>query len=278
MEYNDYLKILSSIKEKVDFTPKIALTLGSGLGSFADEIDIKYSINYSDIEGLPVSTVEGHKGRFIFGYINNVPVAAMQGRIHFYEGYPMEQVVLPTRIMNLMGAEIIILTNAAGGINSDFNPGDFMVIKDHISAFVPSPLIGKNINEFGVRFPDMTNVYDNHLCHIINKSAQNNGIDLKEGIYVQLSGPAYETPAEIKMLKVLGADAVGMSTVCEAIAARHCGMRVCGISLITNMASGVSKNLLSHKEVQEAADKAEDKFKILIKQLIINIYNDICNA
>lgn len=275
MEYINYTKILNSIKSRINFIPEIAIILGSGLGSFSDEIDIKYTLNYSDIEDFPVSTVEGHKGRFIFGYVGNAPVVAMQGRIHYYEGYTMEQVVLPVRIMKLMGADIIIFTNAAGGINLDFKAGDLMLIKDHISAFVPSPLVGKNIPEFGKRFPDMSSVYNAELCDIIKQTAFDAGLKLKEGVYVQLTGPAYETPTEIKMLRTLGADAVGMSTVCEAITAVHCGMKVCGISLVTNMASGVSNKPLSHEEVQETAGKSENDFKKLIKKAVINIYDKI---
>lgn len=275
MEYNDYTKILNFIKSKIDFIPEISIVLGSGLGSFGDEIDIKYTLDYGDIEGFPISTVEGHKGRFIFGYVGNAPVVAMQGRVHYYEGYTMEQVVLPVRIMKLMGSKVIIFTNAAGGINFDFKAGDLMLIKDHISTFVPSPLIGRNISEFGDRFPDMSRVYNAELCNIIKQTAIDTGLTLKEGVYVQLSGPAYETPTEIKMLRTLGADAVGMSTVCEAITAVHCGMKVCGISLITNMASGVSDKPLSHKEVQKTADKSENNFKKLIKKAVINIYDKI---
>lgn len=275
MQYDDYIKILRSIKERVDFKPKIAVVLGSGLGSFGDEAQIKYALDYNDIEGFPTSTVEGHKGRFLFGFVENVPVVLMQGRVHYYEGYSMEQVVLPIRIMKLMGAEIILLTNASGGINTDFAPGDLMLIKDHISVFAPSPLIGRNIDQFGTRFSDMSNVYNEQLCNIIKKTALDTNINLKEGVYAQLSGPAYETPAEIKLLRTLGADAVGMSTVCEAIAAVHCKMRVCGISLVTNMASGVSDKPLSHSEVRQTADRAENYFKKLIKKAVINIYDKV---
>lgn len=271
MIYSDYVKITEFIKSKIDFTPKIALILGSGLGSFGNEIDIKYTLNYSDIAGFPLSTVEGHSGKFLFGYIGDATVVAMQGRVHYYEGYSMEEVVLPIRIMKMLGAEILILTNAAGGINLDFKAGDLMVITDHISTFIPSPLIGKNINEFGVRFPDMSNVYNKELTEILIDCSQ----DLKKGVYVQLTGPAYETPTEIKMLRTLGADAVGMSTVCEAIAAVHCGLKVCGISLITNMASGITNTPLSHKEVQETANLAEKKFKKVIKKAVTYIYDKI---
>lgn len=258
--------IINAIREKTDFVPKVAIVLGSGLGALADEIETRAVVNYGDLPDFPISTVEGHKGRFVFGYIGmRTPVVIMQGRVHYYEGYDMDKVVLPIRIMKLLGAEILFLTNAAGGIGFDFSPGDFMIIKDHISFFVPSPLRGKNIDELGVRFPDMTNVYDRELIEIIKKKASDNGVFLKEGIYAQMSGPNFETPAEIKLLEKLGVDAVGMSTACEAMAARHCGMRVCGISCISNLAAGITDRPLSHKEVQEAADKAAPLFKKIIK-------------
>ena len=257
--------IINAIREKTDFVPKVAIVLGSGLGALADEISIRAVVDYNDIPDFPISTVEGHKGRFVFGYIGNTPVVIMQGRIHYYEGYDMEKVVLPIRIMRLLGAEILMLTNAAGGIGFDLDPGDLMIIKDHISFFVPSPLRGKNIEELGVRFPDMTNVYDRELIDIIKKKAGDSGVFLKEGIYAQTCGPNFETPAEVKLLEKLGADAVGMSTVCEAIAAKHCGMRVCGISCISNLAAGMTDEPLSHKDVQDAADKAAPLFKKLIK-------------
>ncbi len=257
--------IINAIREKTDFVPRVAIVLGSGLGALADEISIRAVVDYNDIPDFPISTVEGHKGRFVFGYIGSTPVVIMQGRVHYYEGYDMEKVVLPIRIMKLLGAEILMLTNAAGGIGFDLDPGDLMIIKDHISFFVPSPLRGKNIEELGVRFPDMTNVYDRELIDIIKKKAGDSGVFLKEGIYAQTCGPNFETPAEIKLLEKLGADAVGMSTVCEAIAAKHCGMRVCGISCISNLAAGMTDEPLSHKDVQEAADKAAPLFKRIIK-------------
>ena len=227
---------LKSVREKTDFKPEIALVLGSGLGEYAEEIEVAAAIDYKDIEGFPVSTVPGHKGRFIFGYVNGVPVVIMQGRVHFYEGYPMSDVVLPARLMGLMGAKILFLTNASGGINSTFHAGDFMLIRDHIVSFVPSPLIGANIDELGPRFPDMSDIYRRELRDIIKETAKEEGIELKEGVYLQLTGPSYESPSEVSMCRTLGADAVGMSTACEAVAANHMGMAVCGISCITNMA------------------------------------------
>ena len=265
-------KCYESIKGKIDFTPKIAIILGSGLGSFSDNIEVAYTLNYSDIEGFPVSTVEGHKGRFLFGYLNKVPVVCMQGRVHYYEGYEMSDVVLPVRVMRLLGAETLVLTNAAGGINSTFKAGDLMLITDHISSFVPSPLIGANLDCIGTRFPDMSNVYDINLQNIIVSTAKAQGIDLKTGVYLQASGPNFETPAEIEMFKTLGASAVGMSTACEAMAAVHAGMKVVGISLISNMAAGIQKEPLTHKEVQQTADKTSEK----ITKLLLSSISAIC--
>lgn len=272
MEYKDYEIMLKAVREKTDFVPKAAVVLGSGLGALADEIDIKATVNYNEIPDFPVSTVQGHKGRFVFGYIDNVPVVIMQGRVHYYEGYSMEKATLPIRLMRMMGAEKLILTNAAGGINFDFNCGDLMLITDHISTFVPNPLIGKNIDKFGPRFPDMSDIYNLELRNIVKKAAYENNINLQEGVYAQLTGPSYESPAEIKMLRTLGADAVGMSTACEAIAANHCGFKVCGISCISNMASGVTESPLDHKEVQECADKVAPVFKKLIKEVVKAVY------
>jgi purine-nucleoside phosphorylase len=195
----------------------------------------------------------------------------MSGRVHYYEGYEMQEVVTPVRIMGLLGAKIVLLTNAAGGVNTSFVPGDLMLITDHISTFVPSPLIGANPEELGVRFPDMSNVYEDELCDVIRAAAKTTNVDLKEGVYIQFTGPNYETPAEIKMARSFGADAVGMSTVVEAMAARHMGLRVCGISCITNMAAGILKQPLNHKEVQETADMVKTKFESLVMELVKNM-------
>lgn len=265
--YDKLMKCYESVRRKTDFVPKVALVLGSGLGDYADGIEVITEIDYADIEGFPVSTVPGHAGKFIFGYVGEVPVVCMKGRVHFYEGYPVSDVVLPTRLMKLLGAEILFLTNASGGMNKAFQAGDLMLITDHIGIFAPNPLIGENMDRLGTRFPDMSNVYDVDLQDIIRKTANENGIAIKEGVYVQLTGPSYESPAEIKMLSHF-ADAVGMSTVVEAIAANHCGMKICGISCICNLAAGMNPTPLSHKEVQEAADKAAPKFKELVTKSI----------
>lgn len=265
-------KCYESVKKKIDFKPEIALVLGSGLGDYAETaVDIHATLDYADIKGFPQSTVEGHKGRFVFGYVNGVPVVVMQGRVHYYEGYSMTDVVLPARLMSLMGAKVLFLTNASGGINADFTAGDFMLITDHISSFVPNPLIGANLDELGVRFPDMSEIYNKKLRNIISSSAKELGIKLHEGVYLQLTGPSYESPAEIRMLRNFGADAVGMSTAVEAIAANHADMKVCGISCISNLACGMTDSPLNHAEVQEMADKAAPKFKALITESIENI-------
>lgn len=266
--YNKLTNCLESIRKVTNFVPRVGIILGSGLGDYADEIKIETTIEYSDIEGFPVSTVKGHKGRFVFGYVGEVPVVIMQGRVHFYEGYSMSDVVLPTRLISMLGAKTLLLTNAAGGVNTSFKAGDFMMITDHISSLVPSPLIGANIEELGTRFPDMSEVYKKSLCAIIKESAKELEIDLKEGIYMQFTGPAYETPAEIKMARVLGADAVGMSTACEALAATHAGLDVCAISCITNMAAGILDVKLDHAEVQETADRVSKDFKRLVTKII----------
>ena len=266
--YKKLLDCKEQIREKTAVIPKAAIVLGSGLGGYADQMKVEAEVAYSEIEGFPVSTVAGHDGRFLFGYIEGFPVVMMKGRVHYYEGYDISDVVLPIRLMGMLGAKILILTNAAGGVNLDFQPGDLMMIEDHISIAVPNPLRGKNMEELGVRFPDMSQVYDRSLCHIIEKIASEQQIDLKKGVYIQCSGPSYETPAEIRMFRKLGIDAVGMSTVCEAIAANHMGMRVCGISCITNMAAGILDQPLNHKEVQEAADRVKDQFEQLVTGVI----------
>ena len=269
--YKKLMACVASIREKTDFKPEVALILGSGLGDYADGIKVEATVNYSDIEGFPISTVAGHKGRFVFGYVGEVPVVIMQGRVHYYEGYAMSDVVLPTRLMGMLGAKKLFLTNAAGGIKTSYNPGCFMMITDHITTAVPNPLIGPNIEELGSHFPDMSEVYSKRLRDVIRKSAEQCGIEIEEGVYVQLTGPSYETPAEIRMCRGWGGDAVGMSTACEAIAARHMGMEVCGISCITNLAAGVSDRKLDHKEVQETADRVSMEFKRLVTQIIENM-------
>ena len=264
-------RIYNSIRDRIPFAPRVALVLGSGLGAFADEIQVEAVIPYGEIPEFPVSTAPGHVGRFVFGYVEDVPVVVMQGRIHYYEGYPMEDVVLPTRLMRLMGAEILFLTNAAGGVNDSFAPGDLMIIKDQISIFVPSPLIGPNYESLGVRFPEMGQIYDKELQKLLREAGDAADVNLQRGVYIQMSGPNYESPAEVRMSRLLGADAVGMSTACEAIAARHCGLRVCGVTCISNLASGLSEKPLTHEEVQEVADQVAPKFRALLWEAIRNM-------
>lgn len=266
--YEKLLKCYDCYKKKIDFEPKVAVVLGSGLGNFAKVVDVKAELPYSEIEGFPVSTVPGHAGKFIFGYINEVPVVLMQGRVHYYEGYPITDVVLPTRLMKMMGAKALFLTNASGGINPAFHAGSLMLIQDHISLFAPNPLIGPNIEELGTRFPDMSHVYDEDLQEIIKKTAKENEIELFEGVYAQLTGPSFESPAEIQMLYKMGASAVGMSTVVEAIAANHMGMKICGVSCVSNLAAGMNSAPLTHEEVQEAANAVAPKFEKLLVESI----------
>lgn len=269
--YEKLMRCYGAVKEKVSFKPKIALILGSGLGDFCDTpecMEVVQTLDYADIPEFPKSTVAGHKGRFVFGYCKGVPIVAMQGRVHYYEGYSVQDVVLPVRLMRLMGAETLFLTNAAGGINPAFKAGDFMMICDQISLSVPSPLIGANIEELGTRFPDMSEIYSRRLRNIIENAAAAESVPLQRGTYIQTTGPNYETPAEIRAYGRLGADAVGMSTAVEAIAARHCGMEICGISCISNLASGISANPLSHAEVQETADRVAPLFRRLVARSI----------
>ncbi len=271
--YKKVLRCYESLQKKFDFSnfrPDVAIVLGSGLGDYANDIEVVGEVDYHDIEGFPVSTVPGHAGKFIFGYVGDVPVVCMKGRIHYYEGYPITDVVLPARLMKLMGAKVLFLTNACGGLNPEFKAGDFMLIKDQISVFVPNPLIGENIDELGTRFPDMSHVYDPELRNLIKEAAAENEIILREGVYCQFTGPSFESPAEIRMAGKLGADAAGMSTVVEAIAANHMGMRICGISFVSNLAAGISPNPLTHEEVQEAANAAAPKFKKLITESVKN--------
>jgi purine-nucleoside phosphorylase len=270
--YEKLLKCVQSVRKITDFEPEIALVLGSGFGKYAEAFEEVATIDYHDIEGFPVSTVAGHAGKFVFGYMEGVPVVVMNGRVHYYEGYEMNDVVLPIRLMKLLGAKVLLLTNASGGIREDFKAGNLMMITGQISCFVPSPLIGPNIEELGVRFPDMSHIYDEDLQEVIRTSAKEAGVELKEGVYIQLKGPNYESPEEIRMCKVLGADAVGMSTACEAIAANHMGMKICGISCISNLAAGIAKHPLTHAEIQETADRVSGQILSLIKTTVVNIH------
>ena len=269
--YNKLNFYLRQIRSKTDFIPETAIVLGSGLGNFSDKVKKVCIINYSDIEDFPISTNIMHAGRFIFGYIESKPVVLMDGRIHYYEGYSMEQVVTPIRIMKMLGAKNLILTNAAGGIDSDFKPGDLMVITDQITSFVPSPLVEPNIEELGTRFPDMTHVYASDLINKLESIGKKYNLNLKKGVYLQTTGPNYETPSEIRAYKILGANAVGMSTACEAMVAVHCGMKVCGISCITNMAAGITGQPLDDKEVVEVAANVADKLETILYNLVIEM-------
>lgn len=266
--FTEQIKIIKSV---TDIVPDVAIVLGSGLGGLADMIQDKAVIPYRDIPGMPVSTAPGHEGNFVFGRINGKSVVIMQGRVHLYEGFKPSDILIPIRILKDLGVKTLLLTNAAGGINRDFSVGDLMMITDHISCFVDSCLIGKNDDEYGVRFPDMSNAYDKELQKTIANAAYKSGIELKKGIYVQLKGPQFETPAEISLLSRLGAGAVGMSTAIETVAARHCGIRVGAISMISNMACGILDKPLSSEEVNEAAGECTPKLEKLISEIIREI-------
>jgi len=265
------LKTVSYLKNKVKIKPEIGIVLGSGLGELANLVEDPLIIPYKDIPEFPVSTVKGHKGNLIFGNINGKNVAMMQGRFHLYEGYPVNKVVFGVRVLGLLGIKTLIVSNAAGGINENLQPGDLMVIKDHINFVGENPAGGEEIEELGPRFFDMTCAYDEKLRSIAREVFEELGVSFKEGVYAFFKGPSYETPAEIRMLKILGADAVGMSTVPEVIAARQMGIRVFGISLITNMAAGISKAPLSHEEVLDVSKKAGEKFVNIILGVVEKI-------
>lgn len=268
MQAYEYVK-----KELDGFVPELLLVLGSGLGDYGSEIRVEKEISYRDIPGFPVSTAPGHKGSFLFGTLpgQDMKIAVMQGRVHYYEGYDITDVVLPERIIGLLGAKYLFLTNASGGIRQGMKAGDLMLITDQISFFVPSPLRGKNIESLGCRFPDMSEIYDRDLQLLAKKTALNLGIDLKEGVYVQTKGPNYESPAEIAFLRTIGADAVGMSTAVEAIAANHMQMKILGISCISNLAAGISPEPLTEEEVLTAGRMVRDKFTKLVTAVITEI-------
>ena len=256
------------IKARITEASSIGLILGSGLGDFADGLENRVVIPFAEIPDFPQPTVEGHAGAFVIGSCQGKTVVALQGRIHYYEGHPQQVITIPVRVMALLGVKQIVLTNACGGVNLNFAPGDLMLISDHINYSGSNPLIGQNLDQFGPRFPDLSNVYTKELRTKIMKVAEKNGIALRQGVYVMYSGPNYETPAEIRMFRMMGADAVGMSTVPEAIVAAHCGMDVVGISCITNMAAGVLPQKLNHQEVVETAALVHDKFQKLLTLVI----------
>lgn len=267
--------ILKQIDETVGFlrkqyaaTPQVGIVLGSGLGSFVDEITVEHEVAYADIPHFPVSTVEGHKGKLIFGKLSGKTVVAMAGRFHYYEGYGAQDVVYPIRVMKYLGIETLLLSNAAGGVNTTYQVGDIMIIKDHVSFFTPNPLIGKNVAEFGPRFPDMSEPYRKELIVQAQKIAATHGFELKEGVYVAVTGPTFETRAEYKLINVLGGDVVGMSTVQEAIVANHMGLKVFAASVVTDVGIRDAENIITHEEVLEAAKKAEPKLATLFRELV----------
>mgnify|MGYP001630282909 FL=1 len=264
-------KSIDYIKGKIKNQPEIGIVLGSGLGDFADAIEDKIEIPYTEIPGFPVSTVKGHDGKLIFGKINSKEVCVMKGRIHYYEGYDIKEVVYPIEVLAGLGIETLILTNAAGGVNTEFEPADLMIINDHINLMGKNPLIGPNDEDLGPRFPDMTDLYNKDLIEVAEKSAKKLGIDIQEGVYMYFTGPSYETAAEVRMARILGADAVGMSTVPEAIIARHRGLKILGISTITNMSTGILDTPLDHTEVVEVGQEVAGKFKELLKEIIEEI-------
>ena len=273
---NPYVEKLQScvaqVKERIGgFEPRLALTLGSGLGPIAETMDVRVRVPYGEIEGMPVSTVPGHQGQFLFGHIAGVPVVCMQGRLHYYEGWAVHDVVLPARIMGLLGAKTLFLTNAAGGLDPDMETPSLMVISDHIMLHFPNPLVGPNIDELGTRFPDMSAVYDPVIRALLKKRGEEMGLPMSEGIYVQVTGPSFETPAEVRFLGSIGGGAVGMSTACEAVAARHMGMRVCGISCITNKGAGIAQHALTHEEVVEAGNLIGERFSALVTAVLPEI-------
>lgn len=256
------------IREQISLRPTIGLVLGSGLGDFADTLEDAVRIPYSQIPNFPVPTVPGHSGALVFGRKCGQAVVVLQGRIHYYEGLPQQEITLPIRVLAALGVKTLVLTNACGGVNLSFHPGDLMLISDHINFSGANPLIGPNLDDFGPRFPDMSDLYTASLRAAIKEKASASGMELQEGVYAMYSGPNYETPAEIRMFRILGADTVGMSTVPEALVAGQCGMQVVGVSCITNMAAGVLPQKLSHAEVMETADRVRDKFRKLIDLIL----------
>ncbi len=268
---SSYAKLIQArdfVASKTQLRPKVGLVLGSGLGAFASKVKAEITIPFEEIPNFAKPTVEGHGGKLIIGHVGSTPCAILQGRIHYYEGHTMENVILPVRVLGLLGVKKIILTNAAGGLAEGMSPGDLMIIKDHINVMGTNPLIGPNISELGPRFPDMTDLYSKNIREKMVASFKELKVDFQVGIYCGLSGPTYETPSEVEHVRRMGADAVGMSTVPEAIAARHMGVEVAGISCITNLAAGITGQALSHDEVTETGKLVEDKFTSVLMNLI----------
>ncbi|MFZ5943438.1 MAG: purine-nucleoside phosphorylase [Bacillota bacterium] len=261
-------EVINYIKKLISIQPEVGLILGSGLGVLADEIDEPTYIPYDTVPNFPVSTVQGHAGRLVIGKLSGMPVVVMQGRLHYYEGYSMDKVTFPIRVMQGMGIKKLIVTNAAGGINLNYMPGTIMLIKDHLNLMGTNPLIGENLSQYGPRFPDMTYGYHPGLRELARTTAKKLEIPIEEGVYAAVTGPSYETPAEIRYLRIIGADCVGMSTAPEVIVANHGGMSVLGISCITNMAAGVTGEKLSHEEVIETADSVRDNLRKLLKEIL----------
>ena len=263
--------VANAIRERCDCAPKMAVVLGSGLGTFVEQIEGGIKIPYSEIAGFPTSAVKGHAGNLVFGKVGGHDVVAMQGRVHYYENGDMQRVTLPTRILRLLGAEVLFVTNSAGAIREELEPGTLMLIRDHLNLMGSSPLIGENDDRFGPRFPDMSEAYDIGLCDLVKGAARDLGIALSEGIYAAYHGPAYETPAEVRMARILGADVVGMSTVPEVLVAHHMGMRCVGISCISNMAAGISKEKLNHQDVVKTAATVSERFVSLMAESVKRI-------
>ena len=266
--YEKLLRCRDAVRAKTDFQPRLGLILGSGLGPVAETMDIQAAVDYKDIPGFPVSTVPGHAGRYLFGTIGGVPVVCMQGRVHYYEGFDVHDVVLPIRVMGLLGIKTLFLTNAAGGLDPNMEIPSLMVIRDHMMFNFPNPLIGPNLDQLGPRFPDMSQIYDPALRKILHDTAAKLGQKLSEGVYIQLTGPSFETPFEVRYYGAIGGGAVGMSTACEAVAARHMGLRVCGVSCIANLGAGLSAAPLNHEEVIAAGDQIAERFSALVTAAI----------
>ena len=270
-QYEDYCKIADFIKERMPFEPELGLILGTGLGPFAKEIEDPFYLEYKDIPGFLVSTAPGHAGKLIFGTISGKKVVCMAGRFHSYEGYSFEQLSIPVRVLKLLGIQKLILTNAAGAVNLNYHPGDIMIINDHLKLTGDSPMKGPNVSEFGDRFFDISNMYDKELIEVAKTCAEGTGLTIREGVYMFFTGPQFETPAEIRAARILGADAVGMSTVTEALTAAHCGLPVLALSVMTNMAAGITKSKLTQDEVEEVGDMIATRFSDYMKKIVANL-------